>query len=299
MSNTFLNPDHVTKVAAELARADMHLSKLIHTDVSAEFKPGSGDTVHVAVPGVTTTSTRAVGSAENYVLGSITEQSIPVELAVEAYSAVPLTLADNSLEIADYAKQVLRPQALTVANHCDQAVADAFAASTPDASIIYDAVSPRKAVIAARAKLRAQGVSAERPLTVLMGADVYADALAANEIDDQGRIAGLTAVESTRIPADALHVFVREAFVLAMVAPELPAGAPFGGTVVLDEPDAGRISLRYMRTLNGANGVEISTVSTFIGAKAMPLPVANYETGEVDMVAGGGIVTVDTTPAAA
>lgn len=297
MANAFFTAEQATDTVARIARLDLGLAKLVHTDVASAFKAGGSHTVHVPVPGVTTTNTRPVGSTTDYVLGAIAETTIPVQLTAEAYSTVPLTLADNTLELADYARQVLRPQALTVATHIDETVAAVFNASVADTGITYDAASPRKAVIAARAKLRANGVSADRPLAALVGSQVYADMLLANEIDENGKISGVTVHESTRVPSDALHVFVREAVALALKAPEVPAGAPFGSTVVLDEPDAGQMSLRYYRAMNPANGVELSTVSVFVGARAMPLPVADFATGSVGLVDGGGIVTVDTAAA--
>lgn len=290
--STFITGEQIARVAAQIAAADLGLASLIYRDIAADYRAGGGNTVSIPVPGATTTSTRPVGSTANYDLGSITEQKIDATLTTEAYSVVPISLAESTLEIESFARQVLRPQALTVANHVERAVASAMAATSPEATIAYDAVKPHEAFIRARAVLRGRGVPADRPLVAVVGADVFADLLLAEKIDDQGRVAGIAVRENTMVDPGALYVFVREAFVAALRAPEPPDGATLAASVVEDG-----MALTSMRVLNGANGVTNSIVTTFVGVAPLPLPVADYETGAVDLVPGGGIVSVNTAAA--
>ncbi len=289
--STFTTGEQIARVAAKIASLDLGLASLVYRDVAADFRAGGGTTVQIPVPGTTTTSTRPVGSTENYDLGSITEQSIPVALTTEAYSVVPVSLAESTLEIESFSAQVLRPQALTVANHIARAVASAMAETPADASITYDAAKPHAAFIAARAALRGRGVPADRPLIAVVGPQVYADLLLAESLDDQGRVAGIDVYENTMVAPGALYVFVREAFVAALRAPEPPEGATLAASVIEDN-----MTLTHMRVLNGANGTTNSIVTVFVGVAALPLPVADYATGEVDLIDGGGIVSVATTP---
>lgn len=288
--STFTTGEQIARVAARIAAEDLGLASLVYRDVAADFGAGGGKTVTIPVPGVTTTSTRPVGSTEDYTLGVIEETSIDVTLDTEAYSVVPISLDQSTLEIAEFSRQVLRPQALTVANHIENAVVAAIGATPADAAITYDPAKPREAFVRARAVLRGRGVSAERPLVAVVGADVFADLLLAEALDEAGRVAGVLVVENTKVPADALYVFVREAFVAAIRAPQPPEGATYTASVTEEG-----MALTHMRALNGANGVTNSIVTTFVGVAPLPLPVADYDNGVVDLIAGGGIVAVDTS----
>lgn len=292
MSNTFTTGEQIARVAAAIAAEDLGVAALVHRDLDSDFRAGGGKTVHIPVPGATTTSTRPVGSTADYALGSITEATIPVSLETEAYSVVPITLDEATLDIENLSRQVIRPQSLTVAHHIADAVADVMAETVVEETITYDASNPRAAVVRARAVLRGRGVSADRPLLAVAGANVFADLLLAEQIDADSKVAGVEIHEDTKVPADTLLVFVREAYAAAIRAPQPPEGATYAASVV----EAG-MALTHMRALNGANGVTNSIVTTFVGVEALPLPVANYETGEVELVDGGGAVAINTTGA--
>ncbi len=290
MSNTFTTGEQIARVAAAIAAEDLGVASLVHTDLGSDFRAGGGKTVHIPVPGATTTSTRPVGSTEDYALGAITEKTIPVTLETEAYSVVPITLDEATLAIEDLSRQVIRPQSLTVANHVADAVAALMAETVADESIAYDADNPKAAVIRARARLRARGVSADRPLLAVAGADVFADLLLAEAIDADGKVAGVEVHEDSKVPADTLVVFVREAYAAAIRAPQPPEGATYAASVVEEG-----MALTHMRALNGANGVTNSIVTTFVGVEALPLPVVDHSTGDVTLLDGGGAVAINTT----
>lgn len=292
MSNTFTTGEQIARVAAAIAAEDLGVAALVHRDLGNDFRAGGGKTVHIPVPGATTTSTRPVGSTEDYALGSITEASIPVSLDTEAYSVVPITLDEATLAIEDLSRQVIRAQSLTVANHIADAVASLMAETTVDESIAYDPANPRAAVVRARARLRARGVSADRPLLAVAGANVYADMLLSEAFDAEGKVAGVEVHEDSKVPSDTLVVFVREAYAAAIRAPQPPEGATYAASVVEEG-----MALTHLRAFNAANGVTNSVITTFVGVKALPLPVANYETGEVELIDGGGAVAINTTGA--
>ncbi|MDN4479903.1 P22 phage major capsid protein family protein [Demequina muriae] len=297
MPNEFLNPEKVAALAATLAAADLGLTQHVYRDVASDFGQGvSGKTVQIRVPGVTTTGSRPVGSTENYVQGSLTETSIPVTLENEIYSSVPITLDEADLELKDFGAQVLRPQGQSVAHQIDKAVADAMAATSPEASIVYDSTNPRASLIRARAVLRARGVNANRALTAIVGANVFADLAEANVLEPAANgtyhVAGMAVVENTLVSPYALYVMVKEAFVAAVRAPVPPHGAVTAASVT-----ASGMALTHMIGLNIANGVSSSVLTAFVGVAPLPLAVANYESGSVDLVDGGGVVAVNTTGA--
>ncbi|MDN4476622.1 hypothetical protein QQX09_12215 [Demequina sp. SYSU T00192] len=297
MTNSF-NGNDVATISLKIATEDLGLASHFYRDAETDFGAGSGSTVQVGIPGVTTVGTRAVGSSEDFVLGSVAESTTDVTLTTEAYAVVPVTLAENDLNLKNLTKQVIRPSALSVANHIDNAVAAVLSGVTKSATIAYDATSPKASVIRARAALRANGVSADmtvNPIRVLAGSTVYADMLLAEEIDNANgldRIAGLPVYESTMIGADDLFVFIPSSIAVAIRAPRVPMGAALGGT-----SREGGMALSTWQALDAKSGTTLSTTIALLGVKALDLPVADYENGIVNMVPGGGMIAINTTGA--
>lgn len=289
--NSFTTSKRIADLASAMLATDAPLAGLVYRDLAAEFGGGSGSTVAVRVPGVATTATRPVGSHADYETTKLTERTIDVALEVEAYSVVPLTLAEADLDLVDYGRQVLTPQTKTVGAHIEREVAAKLAAVTPEALITYEAADPRAAVIRARAKIRANGADASRELNVVAGSTVYADMLLADVIED-GKVAGLPVLESTAVPADALYVFAPEAFALVVRAPK-PQPAAIAGASAQTENG---LPVTVFQAFNGANGVTSSIVTAFVGVKPLPLLVPDYVAGAMNEVDGGAIVSVDTAP---
>lgn len=288
-----ITADVIAAVAADLAGKDLNLGALFHQDYAAEFGDGSGRTIRVRVPGATAVSTRGVYSLEALELGSIEEQSVPVSLDVEAYSAVPLARGHLDLSLRDYGKQVLLPQTRAVVQYAERAVAQALTSHDADETIseAYDALNPRAVIVKARAKLRDAGVPDSAEIFAVTGAGAYADLIMAQVLDENGAVAGtdVRVHESTRLPSGSIFVGIKEAVALAVRAPSVPDGAPFGASVQTDDYAA-----TVIRAFNPAIGADQSTVSAFVGASAMPLAVDN-EDGTVDLIDGAAMVHIDTT----
>lgn len=285
--NSFATAEQVAATAAVLAGTDLGIADLVHRDVERDYNAGGGDTVLVAVPGATEVHTRGVRSLDPLTGGAVIEQTIPVTLTEEVYSSVPISRGDETLDLTDYARQVLRPQALGIVRHITATVAEAMSATPVDATIVYDATKPRAAFIAARRKLRTNGVDASTPLLAVVGAGIYADLLTADAFDDAGKVAGVTVHESTRLAEGEMLVFIRESFALAVRAPLPPEGAAYAASAKEEG-----MAVTVVRAFDATVGADRSIVSTFVGARAMPLPVVNEGTGTVDLIDNGGAVRI-------
>lgn len=283
--STFLNTDTVARVAAKLVAADLGLGALVYRDVEAAFGGGSGATVKVRVPGAVAASTRAVGSTSVLTNTSLTEQAIDVSLTEEAYVSLVLNRADMTLNIEDFSKQVLAPATRGIVRHAEKAVATAINGTTADVGITYAAANPRSAVIAARKKLRDNGVSADSQLFALAGTGIYADMLDADVIDN-GKVAGLPITENSRMGEGDLFVFVKEAFALAVRAPVAPEGAGFAATV-----QENGFAISVVQAFDGSIGHDKLILSSYLGASAMPLAVDD-EAGTVTLTPGAGVVRI-------
>lgn len=292
MTHTFLTPELIAQTAAGLVGADLNLAALVHRDLEAEFGSSSGATVKVRVPGAVASHTRGIYDVSTPLdSDEINEQSVSVTLTEHAYSNVALSEGDLDLEIVDFGCRVLLPQTTAVAKHVERAVAAAMQA-TPASTLTYDPTNPAKVFTAIRRQLRDNGVPAGVTLTAAVGSNVYADLMdgptgaAGTTFDADGKVRGFEIVESTRLGANEIVAFVKEAFALVVRAPQVPAGAPYGASV-----SSGGFALRHVRAYDTTTAVDRSLVSAFVGVSAMPLAVDN-EDGTVTLKPHAGAVRV-------
>ncbi|WP_062312698.1 P22 phage major capsid protein family protein [Demequina rhizosphaerae] len=295
MSNTLLDPRDLAGVTADLAKADFGLAGLVYTEASIGFAPGQGSTVNIAVPGSTSASERALGVTTDYTVDGVVEQTFPISVDAEAYSTVSLSLSESTLDLENYTRQILAPQARAVAGKIEGKVAALIDGMATEASITYDSANPKAALVKARAMLRANQVPGE--IVVVAGSTAYADLLlSGDDVDTSAavpKVAGMTIVENNRVAPTALVVMVRAAIGLAIVAPE-----PLDETNSAAHRTAdGGFAVRVLRGTNPANGQSLSTVSTFVGAALLPIPKHDAETGETVLTDGIGAVAINTTGA--
>lgn len=293
MANVFTtNGDKLARTAAALVGSDLKLSALVNRDLAADFGAGSGDTVKVKVPGAIATQTRGIGDTSTpLVSGDISEQTIDVTLSTHAYNDVVLSEQDLSLEITDFARQVLRPQADSIVKYAERTLAAAMSATPENTALAYDAMDPAATFTQMRRTLRTNGVPTEATLFAAVGAGVYADLLDSDALDDNGRVRGFEVHENTRLADDEIIGFIRDAFILVVRAPAVPAGAAYGASVT-----EGGFALRHLHNYDSSVAVDRSLVSAFIGAQAMPLAV-DLENGTVELRENAGAVRVLTSTA--
>ena len=268
---------------------------MVHRDLEANFRTGEGDSVKIRVPGAVAAQVRGIfDTSTPLVSADLGEQTITVTLTDHVYDNVVLSEGDLDLEIADFTSRVLLPQTSAIAKHVERAVATAFSATPESTTIAYDAMDPARAFTAIRRQLRDNGVPTEAPLVAAVGSSAYADLLdgATGTFDADGKVRGISVIESTRLAADEIVAFVKEAFALVVRAPAVPQGAPYGASVT-----AGDFAVRHIRSYDGTVAADRSLVSAFVGVESMPLAIDN-EDGTVSLIANAGAVRVLTSTAA-
>lgn len=299
MANAFsLSISNVATVAAKLVGADFNLASLISTDAAAEFAPGKGSTIRIPVPGAIPTHTRGIYDRTTaLVADELSEQHIEVKLTDHVYNLAILSEGDLSLDIADYARQVLSPQTRAIAAKVEALVASTMSA-TPATALTYAAATPAKAFTAARRALRDNGVPADARLLAAVGSNVYADLLDGPDrtFDADGKVRGFEVIESTRLDPDDIVAFIPSAFTLVTRAPIVPDGAAHGASIatpILDDQRGASFAARVLNDYDSNVAADRSLVSSFVAVAAMPLPV-DREDGTVDLVAHGGAVRIAT-----
>lgn len=284
MPNVLYTAPQVAQVMAALVTEESFLSALISRNFENDLLGGGGKgrTVNIKVPNALVARARGIDDTTNaIVLDYIAEVTRSITLGVHAYSAVGLSEGDLSLDLTNFADQILAPQATSISAYIEGLVREALLAEVSDATLAgkWTQETPVKFFTALRKKLRDDGVPASG-LQVVVGTGVYAGCLDAALITDAtqsgstsalregniGKLRGFTIVEDADIPENAVIAFHRDAYTLAVRAPKKPEGASFGATI----SDHG-FPLRYLRDYDARYTQDRSIVSTFAGIAKMPL----------------------------
>lgn len=314
MANDFYTPTQAAEVVGALAAEDAFLSALVSRNYEADLMGGGkgGAPVYIKQPTALVARERDIDDiTTDIVMDEIAESGVTVNLdRKHDYSAVPLSEADLTLNLQDYARQVLKPQAEGIVDQLEHKVAaKLLGVPVTDIGTTYDPANPLPYFTQLRKTLRKNGVPLSG-INVVAGAEVYANLLDAEVLTDAsqsgstealregqvGRLRGMTVVESLRVPDTEIVIFHRDAVTLVTRAPVVPQGAKFGATT-----NEKGFSLRYLRDYLAEKTVERSLVSTFSGVAILPTfkVERDYETGKatVTQLENGGIVHVDTAGA--
>jgi len=121
MGNTLITPTQVANEALAILRSNLVYKNLVHTDFSPEFIPKVGATVNVRVPASLTAQDFVQGT--NASAQDVTETYVPVVLNRHKDVTVALTTQDKTLKIRDFAKQIIEPAVIPIAEAIDTDIA--------------------------------------------------------------------------------------------------------------------------------------------------------------------------------
>lgn len=301
--STFYTPETIARVGLSLVRGDLVLSRTVNRDFEADFRGGTGYSVNVRKPATLVAASRILtpqnSTPSAISVQTLTEAVVSVSLDKMIYSAVDVTDEDLTLNIEDFSRQVLAPQVTAVAEGCENAVVAEMQDLTGDETLgdAYNTEDPTATFVAARKALRDLQVPASN-LYAAVGTGVYADLLNAQALRSVGesgsgdalrdatvgRVAGFTVIECNRLDENEMVFYHRDAFTLAIRAPQVPQGVAFGSSVAGDG-----FAMRYIRDYDASLLQDRSIVSTIIGTQTMS--VVSYDEGDVvpaiRVVAGG------------
>lgn len=269
MANTFLKPSVIAATTIGLLYRELVVARTVWTDAvnPGEFTGALNDTVNMRIPARRTARKRTLRAGTPITNDVSTEFSIPVTLDTDVYNGAPITDEELTLDIVNFATQVLNPQIRAVAEGLEDEVIDLIEGATypagmtinPDAAeFVVGGVTDWYKVAARAATLLDKKHVASSDRTLLVGATVAeeiitddrfaradsigaADAASAIRERTIGRIAGFNVVSSVDIDDDDAFAYHRTAFVLATRAPAVPRGA-------------NSVSVRTMGAAGGAMG---------------------------------------------
>jgi hypothetical protein len=281
VANVFLKAEQIVATGLGMLQRELVLTRLINRLAQVDFRGAKNDTVNLRVPSILTAREYAWRNDRSspIVLDELEELSIPVSLNHDVYSAVAVTDEQLTLDIVDFADQVLSPQVRAVAERIETIVADVMLAAPVKSTLDYDDYADGIAVLVeARRLLNIANVPVAGRVVVL-GANLEADFLNEEKLqrvdasgnDDAlrdaviGRIAGFTVIGNVNgISPWAGYAFHPSAFGYANVAPAIPAGAPFGAAQSYQG-----LAMRWIRDYDTMYLRDRSVVSSFAGAASI------------------------------
>lgn len=270
----FLTAQQISSLAIELLSRRIVLPATVERVPGSEFSGPNGATVTISVPVPRTANIQATPGA-TITKTAISETSAEVSV-VQLYDATNVTDHDMTLNIRDFGRQVLRPQADAVARGLeDQLAAEMNAVAVEDTFAATATAEDTKArILEAREMLTADDVPpddrwfavspqiATRILSVpeftRVNESGSADALRRGII---GQLYGFMFVESNALTAGTALAYHKSSFGFATFPP-VDAGAAVQSATVTEQG----MSLRTLKQWNPATLSYEHVVTAFAGA---------------------------------
>lgn len=288
MANAFIKPNAIVDTVLGMLQGELVLTQLVWKDGLGDFAGKYNDTVTIRIPNPTDANTRVLrgtGAARNLTVSDLTETSVDVKLTDDVYNLVVLTDEEKTLDIFDYAAQVLNRQVDAVARKLEQGLADTITgapyATTHEAAAdsIYDAIIHARrqlndAFVPRQGRVLVIGSAIEEALLLddrFIRFDSTGDssnsALREARI---GRIAGQDVIVSDYIPHGEAYLFHPTAFAMVTRPPSAPMS---GADRVAAVGSANGIALRWLGDYDPSVTSDRSLVDTFVGYKAIVDPL--------------------------
>lgn len=292
MAHSFLKPTAVVDTAIKLLQREIVLPQLVWLNGLGDFAGKYQDTITIRVPARTVAhrrSFRGTGAARNLVTEDLTENAIPVTLDHDVYHAVVLTDEELTMDITDFASQVLNRQVRAVAEDLENGLADTIAGAdyaTNNMIVHATAATMWDSIVDARRKLNDNYVDRSGRVLVV-GSAVEAAFLKDDTFHRYdstgdspnsalrdatiGQVAGLNVVVSDALlPGDA-YLFHPTAFIMATRPPAAPRGANFTSSA-----SAAGLAIRWLMDYDYASTSDRSLVDTFVGYQSVVDPVDGF-----------------------
>lgn len=278
MPHVFVKPSLVVQTAVEILQRQRVLQALVTTDGLGDFGGSNNDTINIRVPAIAGAHTRTLRASDRTLTtDDLVEYSIPVQLTEHVYSAIKLTDEQRTLDIQDFARQVVMPQVSAMAYKLEDLIADLVDSPSYDEVLAIDPYDTFPGFIDARRKLNDANVPDQNRVLVV-GSAVEANILK----DDQfrqfqqsgdanalrraylGDIAGMRVFRSNAIPADTAYEWHPTAFVYVNRAPKMSEGVVASASYAADN-----VALRWLADWSYSEIGLRSLVDVFTGYKVI------------------------------
>ena len=124
MGHVFEKPSLVVQTAVEILQRQRVLQSLVTTDGIGDFGGSANDTINIRIPAIAGAHSRTLRAADrSLTTDDLVEHTIPVQLTDHVYSAIKLTDEQRTLDISDFARQVVMPQVSAMAYKLEDNIA--------------------------------------------------------------------------------------------------------------------------------------------------------------------------------
>lgn len=297
MPHVFVKPSLVVQTAVEILQRQRVLQSLVTTDGLGDFGGSANDTINIRVPAIAGAHTRTLRSSDrSLTTDDLVEYNIPVQLTEHVYSAIKLTDEQRTLDITDFARQVVMPQVSAMAYKLEDLVAELIDSPEYDEIVEIDPEDTFPAFVDARKKLNDANVPDQNRVLVV-GSSVEAAILKdkqfryAEQSGDSnalrraylGDIAGMRAFRSNAIDPNVAYEWHPTAFVYVNRAPVASEGVVASASYAADNS-----ALRWLCDWSyGEIGLR-SLVDVFTGYKVITEADGSFVRGVKLQLAGTG-----------
>lgn len=298
MANVFLKAEKFAATALALLQRTIKGPGLFTIKFTrSDFVGAKGDTVNLKRPAILRARDKGFRSNNAIVVDYLANTSIPIKLTAFPYSAVPLTLEEETLDEVDYVRDVQAPQVRAVADFYEDTIAGGLAGAKYKFTVTYDLGSPKvkendARKVASRARKLFQ--DARVPATGrywLVGsrvAEAIRDTDKLLEVDASGlpealrdgvvtRLSGFLVVEFDALDETESYFVHESALALANFAPVVPKGAIAGATIT-----GQGVAVAQVWDYDSEHAVDRSIVMSFAGVA--PVTDPKVVDGQIVMV---------------
>jgi hypothetical protein len=280
MAHDFLKAEVIGNQALGLLQRELVLPNLVYRDAETHYAGTVGprdDKVIIPVPGKMGPARELPWRERNrqIITDDIVEGQAEIELDTYLYKAVQLLREEQTLDIADYGRQVLQPMTTSVAETAEDRVALAIQNAPYTEEIEVEATDrgTYNALVDARKYLTQNRVPRAGVVAVL-GSEMEARALkdptfvdvgragsdSALRDANLGRIAGFNLFTSDAIDPESIYIFHPTAFPTVFRAPKPARSVPFSASLASDS-----IAMTYWESLDSTNDSDRAFLGTFFG----------------------------------
>jgi hypothetical protein len=275
MSVNVIKAEKVVRTALGLLERELVLPRLVWRDAGGSFVGAKGDAITIRLPSYAVARKRGLRSGAARVVDDLHERSVTVELTDNIYKRVQISDEELTLDIEEFASQVLAPNLSAIVRQLEDEVVDEIAEAVyPAAHVLpLDADEPYNTIVDARNRLNKARVPMSMR-TLAVGADVESvvlkseqfvradasgstDALREAQI---GRIAGMPVINVPSLAPAEAYAFHSTAYVLSTQAPVVPNGAPWGASLSWED-----FALRVVQALDPDEVVDNVHFDVFAG----------------------------------
>lgn len=239
MANVIEKVEKVARTNVGLLERELTLPRVVTRDLGGTFVGAKDDTIKMPIDSIVDARQRTLRSTADLVTDEFAETTVDVKLDQHFYRRTAVSLAQLTLDITDYSRQISMPAVKSVARKMEDHLASVIEGATYAINVgAINAADPWITIMSARSAMNKALIPHEGRF-LAVGADVEEALLKSDRIakvdqsgsDDAlrsaslGMIGGFMAISVPGLDPKTAVVAHRSAFALAVKSPAVPQGA--------------------------------------------------------------------------